>query len=334
MAVNRSVRLSTGASASVTRTSGASASDPSVSKPSVSKPSVSKPSVPTPSASTSIAPTSSASTPITPELTGPGQGNRQWWAEQWLALLDSYRFKKRLERGWTYARQGNVLRIDFADRKVVSLVQGTEVKPYNVSLWLDELTDEDWDYVVNTMSDRAIFSAKLLSGEMPMHIEEVFSANGLRLFPFSLSDIHSDCSCPDKANPCKHISAVFYMLGDRFGDDPFVLFQLRGRTRRQVLDALRQKRSSQQSRPEKPVSEPLQLQQFWQYDEPLDSGLVVIAPPIEPETVLDSLGPVPIDGNELQRIAVDEHFRSLYQTVSQMAMLQAITADNARSDGG
>jgi uncharacterized Zn finger protein len=267
-------------------------------------------------------------------LTGPGQGNRQWWAEQWLALLDSYRFKKRLERGWTYARQGNVLRIDFADRKVVSLVQGTDVKPYNVSLWLDELTDEDWDYVVNTMSDRAIFSAKLLSGEMPIHIEEVFSANGLRLFPFSLSDIHSDCSCPDKANPCKHISAVFYMLGDRFGDDPFVLFQLRGRTRRQVLDALRQKRSSQQSRPGKPVSEPLNLEQFWQYDEPLDSGLVVIAPPIEPETVLDSLGPVPIDGNELQRIAVDEHFRSLYQTVSQLAMLQAITADNARSDGG
>jgi uncharacterized Zn finger protein len=268
-----------------------------------------------------------------PEETGPSQGNRQWWAEQWLALLDSYRFKKRLERGWAYARQGNVLRIDFADRKVVSLVQGTDVKPYNVSLWLDELTDEDWDYVVNTMSDRAIFSAKLLSGEMPMHIEEVFSANGLRLFPFSLSDIHSDCSCPDQVNPCKHVSAVFYMLGDRFGDDPFVLFQLRGRTRRQVLDALRQKRSSQQSRPEKPASEPLNLQRFWQYDEPLDSGLVVIAPPIEPETVFDSLGPVPIDGNQLQRTAVDEYFRSLYQTASQMAMLQAITADNARSDG-
>jgi uncharacterized Zn finger protein len=319
MAVNRSVRISSGSSASGSSASGSSASGASASAAS--------PSATTPSAT-------SASNSSPPELTGPGQGNRQWWAEQWLALLDSYRFKKRLERGWTYARQGNVLRIDFADRKVVSLVQGTDVKPYNVSLWLDELTDEDWDYVVNTMSDRAIFSAKLLSGEMPMHIEEVFSANGLRLFPFSLSDIHSDCSCPDKANPCKHISAVFYMLGDRFGDDPFVLFQLRGRTRRQVLDALRQKRSSQQSRSEKPVSEPLKLQQFWQYDEPLDSGLVVIAPPIEPETVLDSLGPVPIDGNELQRIAVDEHFRSLYQTVSQLAMLQAITADNARSDGG
>jgi len=38
---------------------------------------------------------------------------RQWWVEKWLELLDSYSFKKRLERGRNYSREGNVLNIEF-----------------------------------------------------------------------------------------------------------------------------------------------------------------------------------------------------------------------------
>lgn len=36
-----------------------------------------------------------------------------WWVERWLQLLDSYRFKKRLERARNYAREGNVLSLEF-----------------------------------------------------------------------------------------------------------------------------------------------------------------------------------------------------------------------------
>jgi len=39
-------------------------------------------------------------------------------------------------------------------------------------------------YVIETMSQRAIFAAKLLA-EMPQNIEEVFTANGLSLFPYT-----------------------------------------------------------------------------------------------------------------------------------------------------
>ena len=125
------------------------------------------------------------------------QTDREWWSQQWLDLLDKYRFKKRLERARNYARQGNVLSIDFEDQKVQAQVQGTQSEPYEVSLWLDQFTDEEWGFVVETLSERAIFSAKLLAGEMPQNIEEVFAANGLRLFPFSLDVVHAHCSCPD-----------------------------------------------------------------------------------------------------------------------------------------
>ncbi len=171
------------------------------------------------------------------------QASREWWSQRWLDLLDSYRFKKRLERARNYARQGNVLSIKFEGSKVLAKVQGTEPEPYQVSLSLEPFSDEQWSYAIETMSRRAIFAAKLLAGEMPQNMEEVFTANGLSLFPFTLSEVRSRCSCPDKANPCKHIGAVYYQLGDRFSEDPFVLFQLRGRTKEQIIASLRELRS-------------------------------------------------------------------------------------------
>jgi Uncharacterized conserved protein len=69
-----------------------------------------------------------------------------------------------------------------------------------------------------------------------------FAASGRRLFPFKLQEVRSECSCPDKANPCKHISAVYFLMGERFSEDPFVLFQLRGRTRAKLLEDLAEHR--------------------------------------------------------------------------------------------
>lgn len=260
------------------------------------------------------------------------ENDKQWWAQQWVDLLNSYRFKKRLERGRRYAMENNVLSIDFSEQKVLAKVQGTDTEPYELSLWLDRFTDEDWNYVIETLGERAIFSAKLLAGEMPANIEDVFAANGLRLFPFKLSEIHSRCSCPDKANPCKHIAAVYYLLGDRFSEDPFLLFQLRGRSQEQIITALRQLRgvepeettATTDSKPENnhqiTSQRPLKIEDFWQYDRQLDSGLVVIAPPPSSETILDVLGPI---GSS----TVTDYLQTVYQVVSQQAILTGLNRD-------
>lgn len=256
--------------------------------------------------------------------------DRKWWEQQWLDLLNSYRFKKRLERGRYYAADGNVLSINFEEQKVVSRVRGTASEPYQQTLWLDPFTDEDWDYVIETMSQQAIFSAKLLAGEMPENIEDVFAPNGLRLFPFTLSDIHSRCDCPDKANPCKHIAAVYYLLGDRFSEDPFLLFQLRGRTKEQIVAALRQKRGmdtgseadkqkNEESRSQKPKL-PIEIKDFWKYKQQLESGLAVIAPPPSSETVLDVLGPI-------GSAAVTEYLDEIYKNASQQAVLAGLNRE-------
>jgi uncharacterized Zn finger protein len=264
----------------------------------------------------------------------------EWWVQRWNDLLNSYRFKKRLERARNYAREGNVLSIEFKESQVLAKVQGTAPEPYELSLAIDPFSEEDWNYVVETMAEQAIYSAQLLAGEMPQNIEQVFTANGLSLFPFTLSDIHSRCNCPDPQNPCKHIGAVYYQLGDRFSEDPFILFQLRGRTKAQILEDLRQRRStgsviaaspkdskiSQQEVPEASRrTKALNIEQFWQYHEPLDSSLVVIAPPPDSPTVLDILGTIPLASAESQ--AVMQYLKGVYQIVSQQAVISALNRD-------
>ncbi len=272
---------------------------------------------------------------------------RQWWVERWLELLDSYRFKKRLERGRNYAREGNVLSIEFVDTLILADVQGSEAEPYKVSLSLEPLadedreqalkrmsqppfSDEDWDCVIQSLSEKAIFSAQLLAGEMPSEIEQVFTSNGLSLFPYTLSDVRSRCTCPDKANPCKHIAAVYYQLGDRFSEDPFLIFQLRGRTREQILASLRQLRSqnldgikpeeietTQENREENVEPELVQSwQDFWRYDELLDSSLVVTVPPLERKNILHLLGKMPLPNDDAE--AVEQYLTEIYRVTSSL----------------
>jgi uncharacterized Zn finger protein len=287
--------------------------------------------------------------------------NRQWWVERWLELLDSYRFKKRLERARSYAREGHILSIEFENSQVLATVQGSEVEPYQVSLTLDSFADEDWHYVITSLAEKAIYSAQLLAGQMPESIEKVFIKNGLNLFPFNLSDIRSHCSCPDKANPCKHIGAIYYQLADRFSEDLFVIFQLRGRTKSQILAELRQLRSQRTSlsiektknieegsrtiasdsvfleetdqstktnKKLKPSKDEIltQIEKFWQYDEPLDSSLVVITPPTNQKDILELLGNLPLPYEEAQE--VKQSLQQIYQTVSQKALMTALDQED------
>jgi uncharacterized Zn finger protein len=257
-----------------------------------------------------------------------------WWVQRWVELLNTYRFKKRLERGRIYAREGHILSLEYKGSKVTALVQGTAEEPYKLSIWLDAFSDEDWNYVIDSLSEQAIYSAQLLAGEMPAEIEAVFTANGLSLYPFNLSEVHSKCSCPDPKNPCKHIAAVYYQLGDFFREDPFVLFQLRGRSRDSILDALRQRRQSTADpdaiittsevagiQPETGKADNhLDLQHFWAYTDPLDPELVVITP--AETTVLDVLGKIPLPPEDAP--VVMGHLKEVYQAVAQQAMMQAL----------
>lgn len=173
-----------------------------------------------------------------------GAFGKTWWAGRWLAALERLTDPGRLARGRSYARAGQVVSLEVSDAGVAAQVQGSRRKPYDVSVAFRRLTDQGWEQVVEALAGQALYAARLLNGELPEQMEDVFAAAGASLFPAARGDLATKCSCPDPANPCKHVAAVYYLLGERFDEDPFLILQLRGRTQQAVVAALRHRRAA------------------------------------------------------------------------------------------
>ena len=176
------------------------------------------------------------------------QFGKTWWASRWLDALYKLIDSARLQRGRSYARSGQVLNLDIQPGRVDACVQGSRPQPYKVWLKIKPLTEEDWKHVAEQMAGQAIFAAKLLAGEMPQNIEEAFTTARVNLFPTKRNDLETDCSCPDWSNPCKHIAAVYLLLGEQFDADPFLIFRLRGKTKNEIIELLRAQRAAEKTR--------------------------------------------------------------------------------------
>jgi uncharacterized Zn finger protein len=168
-----------------------------------------------------------------------GSIGEQWWSRRFIDVLESFGLQSRLSRGRSYARSGQVMSLDIGTGHVTALVQGSRVKPYAVKLTVDPLTTRQWQRVEEALAARAVFRARLLAGEMPAEIEEVFADCGTPLFPKSARDLAMSCSCPDWEVPCKHLAAVCYVLAEAFDTDPFGMLAWRGKGRADLLAALR-----------------------------------------------------------------------------------------------
>ncbi len=167
-----------------------------------------------------------------------------WWSERFVRMLEDIGLGSRLQRGRTYARQGQVLSLDVDAGVVSALVQGSRAKPYRVRIGIAALDKRQWAEIERSLAGDAWYAAKLLAGEMPDDIEDVFAAHGVTLFPTAAVQLSMDCSCPDWEVPCKHLAAVFYVLAESFDDDPFAILAWRGRARDDLLANLHAARSA------------------------------------------------------------------------------------------
>jgi uncharacterized Zn finger protein len=153
-------------------------------------------------------------------------------------VLEGFDQGARLGRGRSYARRGQVLDIAIEPGVVAARVQGSLPKPYKVTVKVRTLSGVQWRRASAALAGEARFAAKLLAAEMPEDVEKAFESAGLSLFPERRKDLATECSCPDWANPCKHIAAVYYLLGEEFDRDPFLIFKLRGMAREELVSRL------------------------------------------------------------------------------------------------
>ena len=169
---------------------------------------------------------------------------RTWWGERFLQALERFTDRGRLGRGRAYASNGRIVDHSLKNGAVVAKVRGSvnpyygvyEEPIYRTTIKITQISAADWTKVVGRIASRADLIAKLLQQEMPDPIEDAFASAGVNLLPQGKGDFHTNCSCPDWDNPCKHIAGVYYLLARDLDRDPFVLFELRGLSR-EVLRA-------------------------------------------------------------------------------------------------
>jgi len=254
-----------------------------------------------------------------------GAFGTSWWASRWVVALERLVNPGRLARGRTYARTGQVVSLDVSATGVKAVVQGSRPQPYRVTIRFARLSDADWERIIDAMASEAWYAARLLSGEMPEDIEDLFAAVGSSLFPREREDMQTRCSCPDWANPCKHIAAVHYLLGERFDDDPFLMFLLRGRSQAEIVAALRARRAG----PHEAATETSDadaaaapdLLTFWRTPEHTEEVALHFALPESHALPVKRLGPAPFVRDQA---AFASAMEEMYQQVSEYALLLAL----------
>lgn len=174
-----------------------------------------------------------------------------WWGRAWVRALEGRARldTSRLPRGRIYAREDRVTDLSVGPGAVRARVKGRQRTPYEVHLGVRELTDDEWTTLATAIAGRAGHAAALFAGELQPDIVEDAASVGVGLLP-DAGELSPSCTCADYADPCKHAAAVCYLVADILDDDPFQLFHLRGRTRRDLLAAVRAARRQAVADPE------------------------------------------------------------------------------------
>ncbi|MGN1359900.1 MAG: hypothetical protein ACI4X9_05540 [Kiritimatiellia bacterium] len=180
-----------------------------------------------------------------------GTQARSWWFRRWIDSVEEFGMGARTGRGKNYSIQGQVGDLQQTTGKVTARVQGAESTPYEVSIVAPRLLPRQRDEFLSFFREHPIYLARLLVQDMPKEVEAAFlAATGRSLFPGvrrkegdwateswamryhkeprTIFELH--CNCRDWARPCKHLAAIFFLVGELIANDPFCLLVLQGFT--------------------------------------------------------------------------------------------------------
>ena len=156
-----------------------------------------------------------------------------FWGQAWCRNLESYQqYESRLPRGRSYLRQGKVYNLEITPGKLSAVVAGSEL--YDASVSIKPLPDQQWHEIVQSSAGQVSSMLDLLSGKLGDGLMKVLTDPQDGLFP-KPKEIRFDCSCPDYADMCKHVSAILYGVGVMLDSKPELLFTLRGVDQAELL---------------------------------------------------------------------------------------------------
>jgi len=226
----------------------------------------------------------------------PHVGNlRVWWSRRWTEVLENFRLGARLGRGRNYAVSGQVSSLVIHSGYVAAAVQGSNKEPYESDIRFRAVEGEAKARILQLLRQRPMVIARLLVSDLPVEVEGLFRAEGSPLFPQRQNDLTSRCTCPDYANPCKHLAAVYYLLGEAITKNPMLLLELRGISRADLLgDAAEPEGEAPAARPAERAAEvPLTREGFYGVPQEPFTDYGPALKSVTPAPLIYRLGPLP-----------------------------------------
>jgi uncharacterized Zn finger protein len=272
----------------------------------------------------------------------PDEQPSSWITQRLLRVAEDGAEGQINREGLEYARAGQTKRLTIEGMLCEGIIQGRSDKPYKTELTLKQFSAHNQEQIIHAMADQMRYAAKLLAGELPSNIEDVFAPLDLRLFPTEPSDLSPTCSCPDwkEDEPwCKHAVCLTALLAERLGSEPMLVFDLHGMPGQELIDGLRQKRAIGIQGPgPTPVlvphiqgvtdhqSPPLedQIDNFWTVGDELAELDTPIAPPPVDCVLLRRLGPSPFIG----KFPLVGLMQTCYELIGQSALMQDDHSDD------
>ena len=150
-----------------------------------------------------------------------------WWGSKWIEALERID-SNRLARGKTYANTGRVIHIKLVDNQLTAKVKGNWASSYGIKIKLNKFNKEEIKKIKEIIINNTSIAFELSMGILPDSLLNLLESANIELFPTKWKDIKANCSCPDYANPCKHLAAVYYIIANEIDKDPFLLFDLKG----------------------------------------------------------------------------------------------------------
>lgn len=170
---------------------------------------------------------------VLPAPAGQKKLSTTFWGQAWCRNLESYQsYESRLPRGRSYLRQGKVYNLEIEPGKLSAVVAGSEL--YDTKVIIQPLPKKQWQQIVKSGAGQVGSMLDLLAGKLGDGLMKVLTDPDGGLFP-KPKEIRFDCSCPDHADMCKHVSAVLYGVGVLLDTKPELLFTLRGVDQAELL---------------------------------------------------------------------------------------------------
>jgi uncharacterized Zn finger protein len=156
-----------------------------------------------------------------------------WWGKAWVRAVEEASYAEAdLRAARALARGGQVGQIATEPGRYVASVEDARGL-WTVGGTLPVFDDAGVSALVETVAAAAGRVAALVAGELPHELVEQADEAGAELLP-SGYELGSTCGC----DPCVHALTVLYQLAWLVDADPFVLFQLRGLPRDELLARL------------------------------------------------------------------------------------------------